>query len=264
MRAKRTLVVWAACLMLMVPLWSAGAATEREEMAAKGRAVLEKYGDAVVTLRLAAKVRMAMEGREMQEEETTGEILATVVDPSGLVVCSLAEADPSQVFATMMGDDTSTRWQMDITDVKVRLPDGKELPAKFVLRDNDLDLAFIRLTTAPAQPLKAIDLSASGEAGVLDDIVVLSRLGEVASRVPAVTIDRPAAIIKKPRLMYVPEGQGSDLGCPALLPDGKVLGVLVNRFSPTASEANGDERRPLTVILPAADVLEAMKQVPKG
>jgi hypothetical protein len=99
---------------------------------------------------------------------------------------------------------------------------------------------------------------------VLDDIVVLSRLGEVASRVPAVTIDRPAAIIKKPRLMYVPEGQGSDLGCPALLPDGKVLGVLVNRFSPTASEANGDERRPLTVILPAADVLEAMKQVPKG
>ncbi len=265
MRGKGTLVVWAvaACLMLAVPLWAADTPAERAEVAAKGRAVLEKYGDTVVTVRLAAKVRMAMEGREMQEEETTGEILATVVDPSGLLVCSLAEADPSQVFAAMAGDEGNTRWQLDITDVKVRLPDGRELPAKFVLRDNDLDLAFIRITTAPAQPLKAIDLTAAGQAGVLDDIVVLSRLGEVASRVAAVTMDYPAAIIKKPRLMYVPGGQGADLGCPVMLPDGKVLGVLVHRFSPTAGDSGGEERRPLTVILPAADVLEAMKQVPK-
>jgi len=37
----------------------------------------------------------------------------------------------------------------------------------------------------------------------------------------------------------------------------------VNRFSPTANQASGEDRRPLTVVLPAADVLEAMKQVPK-
>lgn len=265
MRGKGTLIVWAvaACLMLAVPLWAADTPAERAEVAAKGRAVLEKYGDTVVTVRFAAKVRTAMDGREMQEEETTYERQATVVDPSGLMVCSLADADPTQAFAAMMGGDEESRWQLDITDVKVRLPDGKELPAKLVLRDNDLDLAFIRVTAPPKQPLKAIDLTAAGQAGVLDDIVVLSRLGEVASRVPAVTMDYPAAIIKKPRLMYVPGGQGGDLGCPVLLPDGKVLGVLVYRFSPTAGESGGEERRPLIVVLPAADVLEAMKQVPK-
>ena len=32
---------------------------------------------------------------------------------------------------------------IDTTDVKLLLEDGREIPARFVLRDHDLDLAFV-------------------------------------------------------------------------------------------------------------------------
>src|SRR2546422_4160959 len=39
-----------------------------------------------------------------------------------------------------------------------RSDDGTEIPAEIVLRDRDLDLAFIRPKTKPANPMPAVDL----------------------------------------------------------------------------------------------------------
>ena len=65
------------------------------------------------------------------------------------------------------------------TDVKIRLSNGRELPAKIVLRDEDLDLAFLRPTTKPETPLVALDLTDAAKPALLDQVLVLSRLGRV-------------------------------------------------------------------------------------
>ena len=72
------------------------------------------------------------------------------------------------------------------------------------------------------------------------------------------------AVIRKPRLMYVPNTQSDDLGCPAFDLSGKLIGILVNRFSPAMGRSMDGQQSPMMVLLPAADVLQAMKQVPKG
>ncbi len=259
----RSLWVGAAALFALGLCARPGGA-QASDIAAQGREVLTKSGEAVVTVKLAVKMRMSQEGRE-EEQESTSEITATVVDPSGLAVCALSEADPTNAISQMWGgDDPDFKFEMDITDVKMRLGDGTEVPAKVVLRDKDLDLAFIRPLEAPAKPLTAVDLAAAGTTEVLREVVILERMGEVANRVPAVLLDRIISVIQKPRLMYVPGliGQYSSLGCPAFTPEGKLIGVLVHRFPPQTGADSREERSPLGVILPAADIADVAKQAP--
>jgi hypothetical protein len=254
--------------MLVACLWAASAAVlwaDGGDVGAQGREVMKKWEKAVIGVKLTMKMRMAEEGRQYQEEESTREIRGTVIDPSGLVVCALSQADPTQMFAGFMEGQGGSKWQVDITAVKLRLADGKEIPAKIVLRDKDLDVAFVRPTEKQAAPLTAVDLAGSSPVSVLDEVVVLERLGEVANRAPAVTLDRIAAIMEKPRLLYVPGplGQMSSLGCPVFTPDGKVVGVLVARVLSAAGGAVSDEDMGMmAVILPAADALEVAKQAP--
>ena len=179
-------------------------------------------------------------------------------------MCALSEADPTNAVGQMMGDQEGFKFEMDITDVKMRLADGTELPAKVVLRDKDLDLAFVRLIDPPAKPLAAVDLSGAAPTDVLEEVVILNRMGEVANRVPATMVDRIVGVIKKPRLMYIPGpiGQYSSLGCPVFTTDGKVIGVIVNRFPPQGGGGDREDRAPLSVVKPAADVTDIAKQAP--
>ena len=262
MRANKAIHMMLASLVTAICLGPAAGLAGAQTTAERGREIVTKFSNAVITVRLAAKLRMAIEGREMQEEESTSEITATVIDPSGLTVCALSEADPTAAIAAMAADEEGYKFEVDITDVKLRLADGKELPAKIVLRDKDLDLAFLRPDPAPEQPLAAVDLSASAKSDLLEEVVILDRMAEVANRVPAAVLDQISGVIQKPRLMYVPgpNGQASSLGAPVFTPDGKVIGILVNRFPPPGVAR--EERGPLTVLLPAEDVLEVAKQVP--
>ena len=79
-----------------------------------------------------------------------------MVDPSGLTVLALSACDPSEMYQRMMGEDyPRTSVETEVTDMKILLDDGTELPAEIVLRDKDLDLAFIRPKTKPASPMAA-------------------------------------------------------------------------------------------------------------
>jgi len=266
--ASGTTKVWLA--VTAVCLWGGllvGGACAGET-AARGREVVSKWEKAVITVRLTMKMRMSAEGRQVQEEEQTQEIRATVVDPSGLAVCSLAEADPAQMFASMMeSEEGGYKYEVDITAVKMRPADGKEIAAKVVLRDKDLDLAFIRPTEKLAQPLAAVDLSDASKVEMLDDVLVIGRLGEAANRVASATLDQIQAVMQKPRLLYVPgfNGMSSDMGCPVFTLDGKIVGILLNRIvSAGGSNMMEDDSGWMIVVLPAADVLEVAKQAPEA
>jgi serine protease Do len=156
------------------------------------------------------------------------------------------------------------------SDVKLRLSDGKELPARIVLRDEDLDLAFLRPTIKPDKPLVAIDLADEGRPAILDTVVVLSRLGRVGGWTPAASLQTIGAIIERPRTFYVIEtGSANGVGTPAFTTGGKVVGLLTMRSVQSGrpgmfSMVGGTEGVGLLpVILPAADVRDIAQQAPE-
>jgi len=71
-------------------------------------------------------------------------------------VTSLAEVDPQTQFDAMRaaggGRAAPELVGADFKEVKLRLADGKEVPARFVLKDGDLDLAFMAPDVAADAP----------------------------------------------------------------------------------------------------------------
>lgn len=245
-----------------------------QEDRAAGREIVRKWQTAIVNVRVVLKMRVSVGGREMQSMDETVETVGTVIDPSGLTVLSLGSLNPGAMMNRLMGSGGSSQERMEFgsepTDVKIRLADARELPARIVLRDEDLDLAFLRPTTRPDKPLVAIDLADEGRPSLLDPVVVLSRLGRVGGWAPAASLQTIGAIIEKPRTFYVIEtGAAGGMGTPAFTPAGKVVGLLTMRSVQAGrpgmfSMVGGTEGLGLLpVILPAADVREIAQQAPE-
>src|ERR671912_53621 len=241
---------------------------------AAAREIVKKWQNAIVTVRVVLKMRVSVGGREMQSMDESVETVGTVIDPSGLTILSLDALNPGAMMNKMMGSGGSGQERMEFgsepSDVKLRLPDGKELPARIVLRDEDLDLAFLRPRTKPDKPLVAIDLADEGRPALLDPVVVLSRLGRVGGWAPAASLQTIGAIIERPRTFFVIDNGGSGgMGTPAFTVAGKVVGLLTMRSVQSGrpgmfSMVGGSEGVGLLpVILPAADVRDIAQQAPE-
>ena len=242
-----------------------------DELADKGREIFKKYQRTVVTVQVVQKTTFSMPGQGSPSRETKQDITGTVVDASGLTVLALSACDPSGMYESMMAgmaeEEAQFKMETELTDVKILLDDGTELPAEVVLRDKDLDLAFIRPKTKPASPLAAIDLSKSAQAQVLDQVITLNRLGNAAGRAYAASVERITAVVQKPRTFYIPDSTmtATSLGSPAFALEGNILGVFVMRTISSKSGMGMFNFRPdglTSIILPAADVLKAARQAP--
>jgi S1-C subfamily serine protease len=270
--ATVTLTAFVVMLGQFIPPISAPLAAQDTRAAA--RDVVKKWQEAVVNVRVVLKMRMSMGGREMQASDDPVDTVGTVIDPSGLTVLSLGSLNPGAMMSKLMGagggnGQPSVEITSEPTEVKIRLANGRELPAKIVLRDEDLDLAFLRPTTRPDTPLVALDLTDAAKPALLDQVLVLSRLGRVGGWTAGAALYDVGAIIEKPRTFYVLAGASSGMGTPAFLTNGRVVGLLTMRQieagrASMASMMGGTESMGmLGVILPAADVLEIAKQAPE-
>jgi S1-C subfamily serine protease len=220
-------------------------------------------------VRVVLKTRISVAGREMQSSDDTVEAVGTVISPSGLTVMSLGQLNPGAMMSKMMGGMGGDQ-KMEITsepsDLKMRLADGREMPARIVLRDEDLDLAFIRPTAKPDKPLVAVDLTDAARPEILDQVVVLSRLGRVGGWAAGAALFDVGAIIERPRTFYVLAGSSAVMGAPAFLPNGKAIGLITlrqieaGRPSMMSMMSGTESMGLLPVILPAADVLEIAEQ----
>jgi S1-C subfamily serine protease len=250
-----------------------------DELAEQARELVENYKDAVVTIKLVIENRFSMQGSGSQSEESKSEITGTVIDPSGLVVASLFTTDPTSATRNMMGiDDVGFKMETEIKSADILAPDGEEIAAEVVLRDKDLDLAFLRPKEKSEKPFTALDLSKAGTAAQLEPVVAISRLGRVANRTHGALVDRIEAIVDKPRRFYVPAGGGmtqGSLGAPLFTLDGNVVGILVIRSIRASGGGmmgmmgmmmgmmGGSGDNTLMIAMPAADVLEVAKQAPE-
>jgi S1-C subfamily serine protease len=250
---------------LILGLAGVAAPARASELAEKGREIFNKNQHAVVTVQVVLKVSYAGAGKSSENRQ---EITGTVVDPSGLTVLALSAADPSEMYQRMMADQGSqNKLDVEVTDLKILLDDGTELPAEIVLRDKDLDLAFIRPKSKPSSPMAAIDFSKSVTAQLLDELITLNRLNSAAGRAYAASVERISAVIQKPRTFYIPDSTmtSTTLGSPAFALDGKVVGLLVMRAVNAKGGASRNYRESMTsIILPAEDILKGAKQAPEA
>jgi hypothetical protein len=256
-----------ALLLAGAALAPAGPAAPDEARArAAARAALDKHRDAVITVRLAVRSRMVFQGRERNTNETTLEIAGTLLTPDGLTVVSDFASNPTGLFSSSSGD--GPRVESDTTDVKLLLRDGRELPARFALRDRDLDLAFL-LPEEKGLSLPHITLEKGPLPQPLDDLVLLYPMGRSLNREVAVALARVRAVVRKPRTFLVSDfldGMQS-LGCPAFDDSGRAVGLVVLRRAPGSPQPQSSPRDMLDMMSPvvvtAADVQEVAAQTPR-
>jgi hypothetical protein len=187
-------------------------------------------------------------------------------------VTSLTNLNPQSLLKLRLGQLGGGQ-NMDIDcqvqEVKYRLTDGTEVPARIVLKDEDLDLAFL----APIKPLDeqakakiaAIPLDATpAPVNVLDPTIFIDRMGEGMNYIGTLSLGRIAAVLTKPRTCYL--SSGGTLGLPVFNREGKLMGVLCRCISAEGGDSSNVQelmaRLAATsrLILPTADIAKLVPE----
>lgn len=228
-----------------------------EADAAAGRELVKRYADAVVSVELVVTIKVKVGGAERPPQEQRIEVNGSVISPSGLTVTSLAEVDPQTAFDAIRAQAGGRGPELvgaEFKEVKLRLADGREMPARFVLKDADLDLAFMAPDVAPDAPKPEfksyLKLDEATDGVLLGNYFYVARERKVLQRVPVIRTSEVAGIVEKPRRFYLMTAQA--MGTPMFDVKGRLLGLSVQNF------ANG--RSTGLVVLPAADIAEIAKQ----
>jgi hypothetical protein len=274
MKALRVLQCLGVAALLLGPSVAWSAAASAADVAETARAVAAKYRKAVVTVRLVVKMKIEVRGQNMDQEQKL-EATGIVVDPGGLTVADASTLDPASLVKTMLGAMGGRNIKIDseIKEALLLLDDGLEVEADVVLTDADLGLAFVR-PREEGRTFDAVPLAPRpATAQLLDPVIALGRLGKLGNREATLSVDAIRAVVKGPRLYYVPETK-NETGYVAFAADGGVLGVYVMKQKPQGAEgeaggmssismlANPYEMQNtlMSVIRPVNDVIEIAAQ----
>ena len=260
--------LWSLCVCLCLAAGTLQAQDDDRQVIEAARKTLRTYEKSLISL--SAVLKIEAKGFAGSEQERKTQCSATIIDPSGLAVTSLTNVNPQSVLPRIRlprgGGSQTLEFDCQVQDAKYRLSDGTEVPARVVLKDEDLDLAFL----APQTPLDeetqakivAIPLSdAATQVEVLDVTILVDRLNEDLDYTPTLTLGRIAAVLSKPRTCYL--NTLGTLGMPVFNREGKIVGILSRCIKPEGAEASmaevvtrlaGMQGATNRLILPAADV----------
>jgi hypothetical protein len=250
MCSRRAVVVMAAFLCV-----TGQADAQTQEDRASARALIGKRGDAVLFVLGTTKLRVNQGGKDLPTSDQRIQALVTVLDSSGLGVMSLTALDPSELMTAQLSRGRAAAAAVNVTteqsNLRYRLPDGREVPVRVVLRDKDLDLAFLRPTEKAASPFTAVD-AAAVKPKAIDSVIVLQRMPELAGWQSTATFQSVQAVVEKPRTFYVLTG--GPIGAPVFDLGGQFVGIVL-RLKNDTDAANAPP-----IVLPAADIREVAKQ----
>lgn len=227
----------------------------------KALALSNSNKDSVLFLSAVVEIELSAGDSPTKKEERKLEMIGTVISKDGLIVAPLSTLDAASAIDGRMVN--TPKGPMKITakgttkEVKILMPDGTEVEAKVAFKDPDLDLAFIRPEKLDGVKLTPIDTANSAKMSLLDDVIVLGRLGKDLDRAPVVFTSEVISLITKPRTFGKIGSQS--LGMPVFNKDGKFLGIGINRFG-AKGDSEGQGPVPSNVILPAEDLLESAAQ----
>lgn len=227
------------------------------------RKILAAHQDSVLWISGVCKVSYSAAGGSddpvnIPDQERKVEALGTVISTNGLIVTALSGIDPAKEVSGREYRTGSGTVKLEassiLKEVKIIMSDGAEVPAEVVMKDVDLDLAFLQAKRDAKEfkdaEFKAVDLKDSASAVIAEEVVSISRTDEVLNRQPMVYNGQVNVLVKKPR-EFIRASSGG-IGTPTFNLDGKLVGIGVVRTS--------TERRSVAVLLPAADVQEIAEQ----
>lgn len=233
----------------------------RADMRDAARNTVENHGDAVITVEVVQELTMSAGGQNNVSENKT-ETIGVVVDPSGLLVTSLVQIDPSGMIERMQGAE-DMGFSAKVKEVTYILSDNSRVPATVVLRDVDLDIAVLRPIDTPAEPMVHVPLGNPVEPRLMDELYAVSRMGRIARRTGMAISGEVQGLVDRPRTYYIasPDIQNASLGVPVFAADGGLVGVQLLRVLPNSTQ---QEDRALAVIIPAADIADVVDQAPEA
>lgn len=241
----------------------ASAAVAQEDIVRSARTIETEHGDAVVWVEGVLNLQISNQGQTRNQEKKV-ETLGTVIADDGLTVVPNSSLNPTGMFMSMMrGSGMSMDGQL--SDVTLRLTDGTEIDARVVLKDDDLDIAFI----APSKlmegkgkdlpPFAYVDLTDAAEPELLDRVVLLGRMPKFMNREISVSLGRINSIVEKPRIFYSVNAI-SAMGTPAFSKSAQVLGISVLRRGRNFKVSSAQNSGVKPIILPAGDILDIAEQ----
>ena len=248
-------IVALTTLALALPLAAATGALKD-----KAKALSAAHKDSTLFITAVVNIELTAGTNPAKKEEKKVEIIGTVLTKEGLIVAPLSTMDPAasmdgRTVMTANGPIAITA-KSDIKEIKIIMPDGTETDAKIALKDADLDLVFLKPEKA-ATNFSPIDSKNSAPFALLDDIIVLGRMGKDLNREPMIVTGEVVSVITKPRLFGKITTPAT--GMPVFNEEGKFLGIGINRLSSKNSTDQGITGS--TVLLPAADIAESASQV---
>jgi hypothetical protein len=235
MKMNSNLTRLAAALAAVAVFTTASA--RAADLTQKAREILAHSQDSFIAVSALSKMDTGSMGLPIQigglgeaQETTCGGL---VIDASGLTVVAYSALNPMEklsqaIHIKVNEEEDALKTSTELSRIQMRLPDGTEVPARLVLKDKELDLAFLVPETKEGEKPREFTAVRLGSASAkeLDDIVAISRHGKDLGYQPTVTLGQITSVIKKPRPMY-------DLsitarpGAPIFLPDGQLLGLTV-------------------------------------
>ncbi len=193
----------------------------------------------------------------MPPQEQKLEALGTIIAADGLTVLSLNKVDPTaSILSRIRSPGASVN--VNYTEVMLLMQDGTEVPARLLLKDSDLDLAFVLPIEERRDEFKDIvfskvpkQVSEDEQPIILDEVVSIGKLRKTLYRQSTLRRGCVNAVIEKPRTYFVIENTSP--GTPVFNNAGNWLGVVVYKM------VSG---RPSEIVtLPATDILEIAEQV---
>ena len=224
------------------------------------RNLLANHANCVTWVSATVRLEISAGGRSLPPQEQKLEALGTIIAEDGLTVLSLSRVDPTATLLSRMRTPGASV-NVNYTEVLILMQDGTEVPAKLVLKDTDLDLAFV-LPIKQKQDNKEFNdvvfshvprsqKEKSKLPQALDEVVSLGKLGRNLYRQSTLRKGWVNAVIEKPRKYFVIENTSP--GTPVFDRDGGWLGIVVYKM---------DRGRPTSLVtLPADDIDEIAEQV---
>ncbi len=225
MLLQRTVLVAVLALSSTTAFSQSPAAT-----VAKAREAHAKHSPAVVSI----AGNLTLDISQMGEQESPIALLGTIVDPSGLVLTSLAALNPLGEKAVTVEPQPGMEVSISarVSDLWVDLVGGQRIQMEIALSDPLNDIALLRpKKEEEAKELGKRSLSADPASQLptlLDEVVILGRTSEVANRVATVRISHVGAVVETPRACVLVEGP---VGSPVFNATGQIVGVVTTLSS---------------------------------
>ena len=227
-------------------------ASLQAEDAADYAKVIEQVTPAFVTVKFVLK----MDG-QFGKRESEAEITGVMIDPAGLVLCGNTRLGSPRMMRSIGGSATPT-------DMKVLIGDDTDgLEAKVLVRDSELDLAWVKIKKPGDRKFAYVDLARAATPIVGQRLLAIRKMAKYFDRAMTFSEGRLSGKTRKPRELLVPTGTMTlEAGLPVFSTTGEIVGIVVVQMpedDELQSMALTGIGRDISngLILPAAEVAKA-------